>query len=175
MFDNLTYKQKTWLLVISSSILLFIGYKVAIIPTFKIQSSISLKQSKIEKAKTAQVDILKAQSQLTQLKTKVGKTSETFELFQKEILNSVVPFAKENDVLINEIKHPHKASKNGYEVQTLQIECRGGFSNLTKLLNHIQKENIGRVCSVHYELRKDYKLKRRFLYATLFIQNYLVE
>lgn len=173
MFDKLTYKQKTWLLIVSAAVLFILGYSLAITPTIEIFDKIGDKELKIEKAKTADQDILRAQRKLQDLKRKVGKTSESFELFQKEVLNTVVPFAKQKKILVNEIKLPHKAAKNSYEIQTLQIECRGSFKSLTQLLDHIQKENLGRVCSVDYELRKDYKLKKRFLYATFYIQNYL--
>ena len=173
MFSRFTYKQKTGILIVGALLLLFIGYKIAISPTFALLGKIDVQETKINKAKTANSDISKALKSLALLKTKVGKTSPSFEEFQKELLNSVVPFAETKKIKISEIKLPHKASKNNYEIQTLQIECKANFKALTELLNHIQKENIGRVCSVNYELRKDYKLKRRFLYATFYVQNYL--
>jgi hypothetical protein len=173
MFSRFTYRQKTGLLIAASLLLLFVGYKIAISPTFKLLSKIDVQESKIEKAKTANSDISRSLKNLAVLKRKVGKTSPSFEAFQKELLNSVVPFAEKNKIKISEIKLPHKAPKNNYEIQTLQIECKASFKALTELLDHIQKENIGRVCSVNYELRKNHKLKRRFLYATFYVQNYL--
>jgi len=173
MFSRFTYKQKTGLLISAGLILLFIGYKIAISPTLSLAGKIDVQENKIEKAKTANSDISRGLKSLAILKRKVGKTSPSFEAFQKELLNSVVPFAEKNKIKISEIKLPHKAPKNNYEIQTLQIECKASFKLLTKLLNHIQKENIGRVCSVNYELRKNHKLKRRFLYATFYVQNYL--
>lgn len=173
MFDKLTYRQKTWLLIVSAIVVFWGGYSLAISKTFDLYSKIEIESQKLQKAKTANNDIVFAQNKLNQLKYKVGKTSPSFEIFQKEVLNKVVPFAKQNKILVNEIKLPHKSIENRYEIQTLQIECRGNFRSLTRLLNHIQKENLGRVCSVDYELRKDHKLKKRFLYATFYIQNYL--
>ena len=172
MFSQLSYKQKTRFLLISGFILFFIGYKLAILPTLDLYRKIEKEVKNIEMAKTAPNIILKSKNKLQELEKKVGQTSPTFELFQKEVLNAVVPFSKKNHIKINEIKSPHIANKNSYEVQTLQIECKANFKNLTLLLNYIQHENIGRVCSVDYELRKDHKLKRHFLFAKFFIQNY---
>ena len=173
MFSRFTYKQKTGLLISASLLLLFVGYKIAITPTLGLLSKIDALETKIEKAKTANYDISTAVKNIAVLKRKVGKTSPSFEAFQEDLLNSVVPFAEENKIKISKIKLPHKASKNNYEIQTLQIECKASFKALTQLLDHIQRENIGRVCSVNYELRKNHKLKRRFLYATFYVQNYL--
>ncbi len=173
MFSHFTYKQKTGLLITASLLLLFVGYKIAISPTLGLLSKIDAQETKIEKAKTANSDISTAVKNIAVLKRKVGKTSPSFEAFQEDLLNSVVPFAEENKIKISKIKLPHKAPKNNYEIQTLQIECKASFKALTELLDHIQKENIGRVCSVNYELRKNHKLKRRFLYATFYVQNYL--
>ena len=173
MFSRFTYKQKTGLLISVGLILLFFGYKIAIVPTLSLVDKIELQETKIEKAKTANSDISRGLKSLAILKRKVGKTSPSFEAFQKELLNSVVPFAEKNKIKISEIKLPHKAPKNNYEIQTLQIVCKASFRSITNLLDHIQKENIGRVCSINYELRKNHKLKRRFLYATFYVQNYL--
>lgn len=175
MFSMLSYKQKMWLILISGAFVFVLGYYFAITPTLSVWDKIEKEEYKIEKAKTAHIDIEKATKSLQVLRQKVGKTSPSFMQFQKDFLNSVVPFADKNKIKVSEIKLPHYAPKNGYEIQTMQLECKGSFKGLTQLLNHIQQENIGRVCSVNYELRKDHKLKREFLYATFFIQNYLAQ
>lgn len=172
MFSQLTYKQKTIMLIVSSIVVLVIGYQLAITPTLKLNSNIQKAKQNIELAKTAPNEISEANLLLEQLKRKVGQTSPSFEIFQMEVLNSIVPFADEHEIKINEIKLPHIATESNYEVQTLQIECKADFKELTLLLNHIQLENIGRVCSVNYELKKDLKLKKWFLFTTFYIQNY---
>lgn len=173
MLERFTYNQKTWGLIISAVLLTIVGYYLAISPTFELQHKINKAEVEIEKAKTASSDVKKATKELAKLEQMVGQTSASFEIFQKELLNAVVPFADENHIKVTEIKLPHLAQKNTYEVQTLQIVCKGNFEQLSRLLDHIQRNNIGRVCSVNYELKKDYKLKKRFLYATFYIQNYI--
>lgn len=172
MLDKLTYKQKT-IVVIFLGLLLFItGYQLAIRPTIDLHFKIEQSRNAIQTAKAAPFNIERYQIELKKLNQKVGKTATSFEVFQKEVLNTIVPFTEKKGMKIEVIHLPHFAQEKKFEIQTLQIECQSSFKNLTLLLDHIQKQNIGRVCSVDYEMKKNNLLKKWFLFSTIYIQNY---
>jgi hypothetical protein len=171
VLDNLTYKQKTILLLIAGIVVFILG-RSSIEATFDLYADINQKELDIKNAKSAPNDILKYEQELVQLNYKVGKVKPSFEQFQKEVLNCLVPFVNRQKIKLKEIKQPHYANKSGYQIQTLEITSIGSFKKLSLLIDHLQKENTGRICAVNYNLKKDNKTKKWFLESTIFIQNY---
>ena len=97
MLDNLTYKQKTILLLIAGIVVFILG-RSSITATFDLYADINQKELEIENAKSAPNDILKYEQELVQLNYKVGKVKPSFEQFQKEVLNCLVPFVNKQKI-----------------------------------------------------------------------------
>lgn len=172
MFDRLRYKQKTIALVVSVVVLLYAGFQISVVPTINLSERISKKETIVLQSKTAPAQTLQLKKQLKVLEKSVGNATTEFSVFQEQLLQGIIPFVNKNKLVLSEIQEPHYGKVNGYEIQTAIVKVRGGFKELSFLVDHIQKKSVGRVSSVSYDLEKDNKTQKMYLQATLFIQNF---
>ena len=171
--NNLTNKVKFYLVLSLAVLLLFLSFNLALKPTFNQAKTLKNTKEKIEKAKTAPQKIQIAETQLAQMKEIVGSVENDYYVFQEQLLNTVVALSANNNVKIQQVKEPHVASINDYEVQTILINLKGGFNNITKLLDELErKRNLGKISSVSYDLIQNKRLKVFVLEATIYVQNF---
>lgn len=172
MFDKLTYKQKTIALIFSVTVLFYAGFQISVIPTINLSERITKKEHIILQSKTAPAETRKLKKQLKILEKSVGNATTEFSVFQEQLLQSIIPFINKKKLVLSEIQEPHYGKVNGYEIQTAIVKVKGGFKELSFLVDHIQKKSVGRISSVNYDLEKDNKTKKMYLQITLFIQNF---
>ena len=62
--------------------------------------------------------------------------------------------------------------ENDFEVITVQIVAQGVFVNLVKMVYYFEQVNkIGRVTSVRFEKKEDFKNRKQYLAVKLLLQN----
>jgi len=174
MFDKFTHKQKTIALILGVFCLLYLGFKISVIPTIVLSNKIEQHELIVTQSKTAPEKIRQLKKQLRTLEKSVGNVETDFDVFQERLLQTIIPFTNSNSLTLSEIQEPHYATINGYQVQTVIIKIKGEFKDLSFLINHIQQNSVGRISSVSYNLKKDNKTKKMYLQATMFIQNFKV-
>lgn len=172
MFDKMNYKSKIVLLSFGSFLLLVVGYSISVTPTIDLYEQTNQKKAAYQQAIIGPEKLLSMEKELNVINKSVGNVSTNFEDFQDKLLEVIIPFTNENDIKLSEIREPHFYVINGYEVQTITSKIIGNYKYASLLIEHIQKESIGRIGSIKYELKKDQKTKKEYLETTLYIQNF---
>lgn len=171
MLNNLTYKQKNWLLLAGIVFFSFIVYFMAIVKTIDMASQCAELEEQIKTAGNAPGEIARLEAKLQELDAKAGVSSDNVE-FQQALLERVTTYCSNNRVSLKEFPANHVYTSNEVEVETNQLKVEGGFSNLLNLVFSLeQTERIGRVISVCYETQTDVRTKRVSLTAKIYVQN----
>ena len=170
---NLSNKIKFYLVLAIAVLLLLLSFNLALKPTFNQANTLAETKQKIEKAKSAPEKIQVAEKQLQEMKEIVGSVENDYYVFQEQLLNTVVALSATHNVKIQQVKEPHVATINDYEVQTILINLKGGFSSITKVLDAFErKKNLGKISSVSYDLIQNKRLKVFILEASIYVQNF---
>lgn len=172
MFSQFNHKQKTIILLLGAFTVLILGYSISVVPTLEIKAELEQKEQLYNDALIGPDQIKKLENKLTAINNSVGSVDVGFEDFQDRTLELIIPFSNSNQLTVNEINKPHYFESNGYEIQTMCIKVIGSYKNTSLLIDHIQNQDLGRVNSIRYNLKKDQKTKKEYLETTLIIQNY---
>ena len=91
---------------------------------------------------------------------------------QQLLLGIISDYCNENDLVLKDFPLPIIFNDKDYIIETNIFEIQGGFIKLLKLVYELeQKTIVGKVMSVNYEIKKNYKTKSYALTATIYLQN----
>lgn len=171
MFENLSYKQKFFALIGIAIMLSVAAYKRSFsltLNSYKEHQDLVKKLNYVQQ-NSHEVGILDAEIRfLDQL---IGSDKIEPALVQSEILNFVSHNIKKvNVVSIEEI---HEATDKDFVIYTNQLVIEGTMEDLLYVVYAFEKEfSYSRVINVAFDKKKDFKTKRKKLYAKIIFQNY---
>ncbi len=90
--------------------------------------------------------------------------------FQQTILQNVTNFSIQEKLQIVDFNAPHLFTENQTITETLIFEVKGNYHSLLKLINYLEQEQLGKLLSVHFEKKKNYKTNRQYLTAKIYLQ-----
>ncbi len=165
-------KLKNRILVFSFILSLLIAYKLAFSKT------ISLRKLYLnnEKESLSVADINKKLFQLTKQKTHNDSILKKYKnltnsSFQNNLLQTINIISRENSLTVLSFNEPHYFIKDKARFANYQIKLSGSYENILKLLNKIEEEyKFGKLHSVNFEKKKDYKSGRKYLVVDFLLQ-----
>lgn len=100
-------------------------------------------------------------------KMNLGDTS-----IQNNLLRVLNIEAEKHKLKVVDFNTPHKAEINGNQLNTFDLKLEGNFTDLLKTIHTIeQKNSFGEVVHLHFQKNRNYRTRKDFLTARVFIQN----
>ncbi len=171
-FDNYTYKQKNYALLVIGVLLVAVSYKRAFSVTAEKRAYISEMESQIERAKQAGSEIRMKQNSIQRLNEYLGKENSTVEEVQQGFLNFFA--RKAINLQVYKIDEVLKFQHPDFTINTHQITIKGNYVNALQFLYALERNfKLGRLINVSFAYKKMSSEEPEALYTTLLIQNYL--
>lgn len=172
MFENLTYKRKNLLLGITAILLLFVVYSMGISKTLKAYHEYSESENKMKVAENAPQMAAQLEKELMLMNAKLGNQSTSGQNTAETLLSLITNYCQNNHAVLREFPQTTTANQGDMIIETNQFVVGGSFSTILKLVYILEQKNkVGKVASVKYQLKKDFKTKEMLLTASVFIQN----
>jgi len=169
MFENYSYKQKFYALIVIFFMLSITAYKRSFHTLFEVVSeyrTLSKKADDINK-KAKNTGTLK--NDVEYLDKIIGKEGVTKEMVQQGIIS----FATTNSgVSINDLKPIHDYQETDYHIITNQLDVTGNANQLLELAYNFEKKfNYSRIVSQNFYTTKKNN-KSEVLHLKMIFQNY---
>lgn len=146
-------------------------YKGAIKKTIEVRKQLKITNEQLSELNDDPKEIVDLQTQLDSLNNTVEKLYNKSSL-QDIILDRIVKYCNQNNVLIKEFPESQILEKDNYIIKTNYILLEGSFQQLIILLYNIeQKYNLGKVSSLKFYTTTNSKTRLPQLYLELYIQN----
>ena len=172
MFKNLTYKKKNQLLIVVSVLALYLIYAFAVKKTIAIYSEYNTAENQIELAANAPAMAAQLESQLLQMDSKIGKQNINGQNTEQALLELITNYCQNNHAVLREFPETTIAKQGDLFIETNLFVVEGEFASLINLVYILeQKTKLGKIASVRYQLKKDFKTKDKTLTAAIYLQN----
>lgn len=172
MFKNLTYKKKNQLLIAGAALAVFIVYSFAIKKTIIVYEKYSDAEHKIEFATNAPTKASQLEKELAVMDEKIGNQNRNGQNSSQVLLELVTNYCEKNHAILRDFPELTIANKEKLDVETNRFIVEGHFSTLINLVYNLEQKNkLGKVASVRYQLKKDFKTREMALTTTIYLQN----
>ena len=172
MLKNLTYKKKNKLIIIVAVLALYLIYAFAIKKTMASHSEYTKAESQIELAVSAPLMAAQLEKQLLQMDSKIGKQNKNGQNTEQALLELITNYCQNNHSVLREFPETTVAQQGNLFIETNLFVVEGDFSSLINLVYLLEQKNkLGKIASVRYQLKKDFKTKEMALTAIIYLQN----
>jgi hypothetical protein len=170
-FDQYSYKQKNYALVIVSVLLLAASYKRAFKTTIETKAYRQELITKLDGAKYAVSAIRTTQKEIAYLNKLLGKEDITIEKVQQGFLNFVQ--LNSSTISVNQIDEVLTYQHPDFAINTHRIVVKGNYISTLKFIYALEtKFDLAKLVHVHFEFKKYSSEEKEQLYTTLLMQNY---
>ncbi len=167
----MTDKQKNIGLVIGFLVLLIISYVFSIQKTIDLKTRLIALNKEKELLSNASERIFNLQQENKYLDSILQQKELSIEnSFQQLLLNKLHTFKKENSIEVISFKEPHQVEKNTTNLSTYSFEIKGSFSVLLKLVNFLERQQLGKLTSVNLEKKRNYRKNKEELTGRFYLQ-----
>jgi type II secretory pathway component PulM len=164
----MNYKQKYQLLLGGIALFLVIAYWLAFGKTWTAYQTTNQLQQQLSSAGQAWQQIEGYQRQLKQLESEQNNQFFT----QNYLFQKVTTFCQENKLAIQEMPESMVYEQQDVEILHNPIKVEGTFVPIVQLLYNLeQKQQLGRIVSVEFNLGKNYQSRQTELTASIQLQN----
>jgi len=172
VLKNLTYKKKNLLLAVGMVLAVFIVYSFGIKKTVDAYTVYSDAKNKMELAANAPKMAFQLEKELIEMDKKIGSHNISEQNTSEALLGLITNYCQNNHAVLREFPKTTVAEEGDMLIETNQFMIGGNFSTLINLVYILEQKNkLGKVASVCYQLKKDFKTKEMQLTATVFLQN----
>jgi hypothetical protein len=170
-FDQYSYKQKNYALLILAVLLIAVSYKRSFKVTLETIDAKQELEQKIEKAHFAVRDIRHTQREIAFLNRLLGEENVTIEKVQQSFL--VFLEKNSNDIIVYQVDEVLKFKHPDFSINTHRVILKGKFIPTLQFLYQLEKEfDLAKLVSVNFEYKKFNSEEKEQLYTTLLLQNY---
>jgi hypothetical protein len=170
-------KKKYTLLSFGFILLIWIAYQFAFSKTLNLNSTFnSLKQQdELFNSISENINLLKQQEiYYNSILNKYQISSESS--FQNNLLKIINEIAEMNKMKVISFKDPHIFNLNNVKQETYSFTIEGDFNSIIKLMYSLEQHHkFGKIISVSFEKKKNYKNFTESLQCTIFLQRVLQE
>ncbi len=173
MFDKLTYKQKNYGLLLIFILLAMVSYKRSFILSINLNKEIN--QQELQKldiqhsGKKKELLTLEIQ----QINKNLGKTDESSDKVQQELLREISDFPASYGLTIESINQTHLYTSVDYKILTNEVLIEGNFKGLVRAINHLERKfEYARIINTDIYKTKDHGDKKSKVYAKVLFQHY---
>ena len=147
-------------------------YSLTIKKTINLFSECKATEAKINLAKDAPQRAEQLENELHRIENKIGKQNSAAESKEQQLLEIISHYCQNNHTILREFPKTMSSDQGDLTIETNLFVLEGGFQSLIKLVYLLeQKSTYGKVASVKYQIKKDFKTKEEVLTATVYIQN----
>ena len=172
MLKNLTYKKKNKLLIAVALLIFYLVYVLAIKKTMASYDEYIKAENQIELAINAPKMAAQLEKQLLQMDSKIGKQNKNGQNTEQALLELITNYCQNNHSILREFPETTMAQRGNLFIETNLFVIEGNFSSLINLVYLLEQKNkLGKIASVRYLLKKDFKTKEMALTAAIYLQN----
>lgn len=179
MFNGLTYKKKNKYLAVGVILFAIFSYKMAFQNTIAVYQNVQSLEEQLRQAEDAPQKVNALRQQMMSIDQVLGKGGAETTLsaksdtnVQQKLLGIVTDYCSKGDVVLREFPKTMQKTQDDYLVETNVFTVEGGFTKLLGLIYSLeQKSRIGKIASVNFLSKKDFKTKSLTLTSTIYLQN----
>lgn len=172
MLKNLTYKKKNRLLAAALVLFAWVIYSYAISDTVAAWKACSEMEERTAKAAGAPVQNAVLRKQLEEMDRLIGSGAYAGGDVQQALLGIASAWCQEKGVLLREFPQTIFSEEKDLRIETNVFTVEGDFKKLLGLVYELeQKQKVGKLASVNFQMRKDPKTKTKNLTVTIYVQN----
>jgi hypothetical protein len=171
MFNNFTYKQKFFGVIIGFLILFLALYKKTFSKVIESRQKLSFIEEKSELLNESNYNIFNTKNEIKNLDDIIGGDNTNPQDVQQKILNFITKKELNNNLV--SIEDVHLNSNNEFLIYTNQIMLDSNYESLIKILYDIEKQFIdSRVISAKLFSKKNTRTNKTKIYLKIILQNY---
>jgi len=165
----------------SKNILLLVGFVLALVLSYKLAISNTIKLRK-EKNALLQQELLfnDTPRQLTHLKQKqqyydslLTKYQLNGSSIQNNLLQTINNFAAESNLKVIGFLEPHILNQNNLIIKTYQFSLEGDFNKILELLHKLEQQTkFGEIINLHFAKKKNHKTGEYYLQAFVLLKSF---
>lgn len=168
----MSLKQKNIILIIGFIVLLWIAYQLSFSKTIELKKQhYKLKEEALLFENSAQKLVqLQKENQYYDSILK-SKRISTDKSFQNNLLSTINSFADSTNIKVVSFQNPHVFQQENTQILTYSFTLRGNFNQITQLIYQLeQRYKLGKVISVNYLKKRDYRRRFNYLECTILLQ-----
>lgn len=172
MLSQLTYKRKNQLLIAVTLLTAYLMYSLAIKKTVLAFTQYNSSKDQIALAVNAPLKAKLLEQELTQINEKIGNQNINGRNTEQALLDLITHYCQNHNLNLREFPQAQLAKQDDLFIETNQFVVEGGFSSLLNMVYLLeQKQKLGKIAGVRYQLKKDIQTKEMALTATVYLQN----
>jgi hypothetical protein len=172
MNKGLTYKKKNKILLAGICFTALFIYSFTFKKTFILINNVKATEAKIEIAKDAPSKSQQLKRKLDLINNKISVYNNTSTNNQQSLLELVTEYCKNNGTILLEFPMVIEEVNAGFIIETNRFVVQGDFNSLLSLVYILEQKNIvGKIAAVNYQVKKDTKTKETILTSTIYLQN----
>ncbi len=170
-FDQYSFKQKNYALVVLTVLLVAASYKRAFKITIETLQYRKELNEKIVFSKNAINEIRVIQSEIVYFNKLLGKEDVTIEKVQQGFLNFLA--INKTDLIVYQVDEVMTFQHPDFSINTHKIVLKGNFIQTLRFINKLEKDfDLAKLINVSFEFKKYNSEEKEDLYTTLLLQNY---
>ncbi len=172
MNQKWTYKQLNRFLLVASILFALLIWFMAIKKTARVYDNNIEMQERLKSLENAPQDIRKYEKSLAQLKSRLGPWMANDTLQGHVIMEKIGELCTTLGLTLREFPEIIQEEEADYTIATHVVKAAGPYTKLVKLVYAMEYEQkLGRVSSLQFRLKRDRRTKKRYLEATIYLQN----
>lgn len=147
-------------------------YFTTIKKTFDLYMQCNELEELLGQADNASQQMLQLEKQLQEIESVFGEKEERSNNYQQVLLEAISNYCSRNNVVLREFPTPAVFNEQDFSVETNLVVVEGSFNNLLNLVYLLEQKNkSGKIASIQFQTKKDFKTKQQALTASIYIQN----
>lgn len=147
-------------------------YSLGIKKTMNAYMAYSDAKKKMELAANAPEKAAQLENKLSEMNAKMGDQGTKEQNTTEALLSLITNYCQNNHAVLREFPQTTMTEAEDMSIETNRFTIGGDFATLVNLAYILEQKNkLGKVASVNYQLKKDFKTKEMMLTASIFLQN----
>lgn len=172
MLESLTYKKKNQLLIVIAIFLGLLIYFVSIKRTISAFKDYSKNIKLYETASNSPVLLKQLHSEVDDINAKLRAQNSVGEQYSEKLIELITNYCQSTNSILKEFPKTEIAQKDDLVIETNKFTLAGDYITLLKFVYLLEQKNrLGKIVSVNYSIKKDYKSNGKILTVTIYLQN----
>ena len=168
----MSLKQKNIILFIAVVLLYWLGYQLSFSKTFESKNQYHELKKEQELYDNVYQKLVHLKQQNVYYDSILkSKRISTESSFQNNLLETITSYADTTSIKIINFKSPHHFRTDNAKLNTFSFKLSGSFSKITQLIYELEQHyKLGKIISVNFEKKKNYRRNIYFLECTVLLQ-----